>query len=164
MFFVFRTHHNKISQTPLEELTRIATPLTKQATPRMPTTRGSNSSGASAVAIFGIEQQEDPGMNVNPMNDSIDVDEDTSQTGSEHEVRHLCVTLWRSCDRRCTRSCSTSIIHPLWLSKVTAVLVVKWCVPVPVAGGLYMYVASCRVFILCVLTLLLVRAHAAAFT
>ena len=43
----------------------------------MPTTRGSSSSGVSAVAISGSEQQEDPVMDVDPpKNDPIDVDED----------------------------------------------------------------------------------------
>ena len=47
----------------------------------MPTTRGSSSSGVSAGAISGSEQQADPVMDVDPpTNEPIDVDEDMSQT------------------------------------------------------------------------------------
>ena len=54
---------------------------TKHQTPSMPTTRGSSSSGVSAGAISGSEQQADPVMDVDPpTNEPIDVDEDMSQT------------------------------------------------------------------------------------
>ena len=52
----------------------------------------------------------------------------------ENEVRHLRVSLWRSCSRSCARCCSSSIIHPLWLSTVTTAIV-EGCVQHQSQGG-----------------------------
>ena len=61
------------------------TDTTHSNTPSMPTTRGSSSSGASAVDQAGGGQQPDPSMDVDPTNNVIDVDvnEDNDQTQVE---------------------------------------------------------------------------------
>ena len=53
----------------------------------MPATRGSSSSGASAVDQAGGGQQADPSIDVDPTNNAIDVDEDNDQTEAENKVR-----------------------------------------------------------------------------
>ena len=66
---------------------------TTHNTPSIPTTRGSSSSGASAVDQAGGGQEPDPSMEVDPTNNVIDVDanEDNDQTQAELIILFQCL-------------------------------------------------------------------------
>ena len=63
--------------TPQEALANNTTPTPRSNTPRIPTTRGSSASGASAVDQARDGQQPDASMDVDPTNNVFDVDENT---------------------------------------------------------------------------------------
>ena len=80
-YIFFAQHKKEVAHTTRRGRTHRNTTHQTTNAYSMPTTRGSSSSGVSAVAISSSEQQEDPVMDVDPpTNEPIDVDEDMSQT------------------------------------------------------------------------------------